>query len=356
MTKRHLNPGVFFNLGFDGTELTAELKDFLLETSPGWVILFKRNIENPEQLSLLTTGIKSLFPESPPIISIDFEGGLVNRLNPFMPDTPSARDFYTSGRTDLIYEFGKTSGKILRYFNIDVNFAPVSELYSEINKNGIEKRAYSSDPFEVRKFNKLYLKGLLDGGVIGCLKHFPGLTETDVDSHHNLPSDKRDKSKFLLRDLYPYNPMSGIAKIVMVAHCLYPELLGTETPASLSRKAYRFLYDELRFKGMAVSDDLLMGALKEYGDIPERAAKALTAGAGSALICAEMNQAALAVQKLTASIKRNRAAFRNICRVIRDYKEIKSDIQQIQSGHKKPDDFQLLKTRMDEIHREVRKK
>lgn len=291
------NPGFFFNLGFTGTEMTEELRSFLLKNKPGGITLFKRNIVSPEQLARLCADIKEVLPDSPPFICVDFEGGRVNRLNGFLPAVPAVRKIGLSWDDTLPFHFGYISGRILSLMGIDINFAPVADLFNNDPSNGIGDRAFDTAPDKVMIWTKEYLSGLYEGGVIGCLKHFPGLSASKVDSHEKLPEDDRSGEEFLAADLVPYKQRVECPHLVMAAHCRYPGLFKDPAPSSLNPECYDLLRHGCGFDGPAVSDDLLMGALASEGVLFERSQKALLAGADSVLICDKMNEASEAVDK-----------------------------------------------------------
>ena len=289
--------GFFFNLGFSGTEMTPELESFLRKTNPGGITLFKRNILDPAQLANLTRDIRDLLAPDPPLICIDFEGGRVNRLKDFLPSVPAVRQIGLSWDETLPFHYGYISGRILSLLGIDIDFAPVVDLFSEENANGIGDRAYDRDPEKVKNWAKEYLSGLYEGGVIGCLKHFPGLYCSKVDSHLSLPLDERNSEEFYNADLIPYKQRIECPHLVMVAHCRYPALFENPSPSSLNHQCYNLLRGGCGFDGVAVSDDLLMGALESEGNLFERSKKALQAGADTALICDKMPESERAVEE-----------------------------------------------------------
>ena len=297
MTADSSNPGSFFNLGFSGTEMTDELKSFLLQTRPGGITLFKRNILNPDQLANLTADIRDVLAPEKLLICIDFEGGRVNRLKDFLPSVPAVRNIGLNWDDTLPFHYGYVSGRILSLLGIDIDFAPVVDLYSDDNSNGIGDRAYDREPEKVKNWAEGYLSGLYEGGIIGCLKHFPGLYGSKVDSHLSLPEDRRNAEEFLAADLVPYKQRIECPHMVMVAHCRYPGLFKSPAPSSLNPESYDLLRDGCGFDGVAVSDDLLMGALESEGNLYERSKKALFAGADIALICDKMQEATEAIEQ-----------------------------------------------------------
>jgi beta-N-acetylhexosaminidase len=181
-----------------------------------------------------------------------------------------------------------------------MNFAPVVDVMDEERgkfNNGLFSRAFGRSKEEVFDFSRPYLETLQANGVLGSIKHFPGLGATRVDSHEELPLVNLEKEEFEAVDLFPYREFikSGAAHAVMIGHAAFPMLdlqerdqNGKLLPSSLSFNfTTNLLRDRLGFKGLALTDDLEMGAiLKNYG-IGEACKMAINAGQDQLLICNE---------------------------------------------------------------------
>lgn len=348
--------GKFFNLGFEGISLNDKNRDYLLRARPGGVTFFQRNIISPQQTAELIIQIKKLLEPDQPFICLDFEGGTVNRLRDFLPNMPSAREVYQSEYSSGAHHFGLNTGKVLASLGFDLNFAPLVDLYSKDTDNGIGDRAFSSDPQKVKEWAEAYLEGMADSAVIGCLKHFPGLSRSAVDSHKSLPVDKRTLSDLLESDLIPYDPVPHRAAIVMLSHCAYPEMLSSMTPASLEAAAYDLLRDRLGFRGVTITDDLVMGALEKEGDMFARVKKAFQAGADMALICRNMDEALEAVEKFNSWMSRNDAGKERIDESFRRLDRLRSTMKMSLSRKFDSAAFSVSLTIMEEFDRTVKKK
>ncbi len=347
-----INYGEFFNIGFDGTTLDSPLKDYLLTIRPGGVTLFQRNIKTPEQTATLISSIKNLFDE-PPVICVDFEGGRVNRLKDFLPDVPAPRELAEKNEKH-IYDFAFASGSMLASLGFDLNFAPVVELYNEDYDNGIGDRAYNENPRETRKWSEEYLLGLTDANIAGCLKHFPGLTRTTVDSHLELPEDRRILAEFLEEDLIPYDAPDAPVELVMVAHCSYPGMFRSEIPASLNPEAYMLLKQNLVFHGLAITDDLTMGALEKEGSLGLRAVSAFKAGADIAMICRGMEDTLEAFSEFKKVIDREMYGDIELHHKYSRLIDFKKRLKRPAEFAYDPAKFEAAKERMDKLTREVR--
>ncbi|HET6372089.1 MAG TPA: glycoside hydrolase family 3 N-terminal domain-containing protein, partial [Candidatus Polarisedimenticolia bacterium] len=190
------NLGDLLFVGFDGTALNAGLESFFREVRPGGFILFKRNITDPEQLLRLVSHLKSL-TTPPPLIAVDEEGGQVSRLRSFAPTLPPAAKLAQFSGTRPIREAAAALGRMLASAGFDLDFAPVVDLCAPGAANGIGDRSFGIDPVRTAELAGAYLDGLADAGILGCLKHFPGLGPTVADSHQQLPTIQKNAEAFL---------------------------------------------------------------------------------------------------------------------------------------------------------------
>lgn len=286
--------GQLFFIGVPGTELDERTKSLLAEVSAGGVCLFARNIREAKQTRKLVDDIASFLPTQP-FISIDQEGGLVDRLRRIVTPMPAVNKLRTSEDAALL---GSTIAETLRLLGFNMDFAPVVEVIDEGRSkysNGLHSRAFGHEKEQVVGFASAFLNSLQGNNVIGCLKHFPGLGASQVDSHEELPIVDIDEDELSSVDLYPYKKMLAYAKSVMIAHACFPksrlqeaDKRGKLLPSSLSRNfVTNLLRDELKFDGLVITDDLEMGAIvKNYG-IGDACKMAIIAGVDMLAICAD---------------------------------------------------------------------
>jgi beta-N-acetylhexosaminidase len=284
--------GQLFMVGIPDLTLTPETRSHLLDLRPGGVILFRRNYATPDQLTALCADLHALTLEQPPLIALDHEGGRVHRLAPPFTHFPPASVIGQTGRVELAEQVGRAMGAELSSIGIDIDFAPVLDVWTNPANTVIGDRAFAADPRTVGLFGCAQARGLRAGGVIPCGKHFPGHGATHVDSHEDLPRDERTLEVLQQIDLASFR--SAIAEgieMLMTAHILYPAL-DPDYPATLSRRIIEGLVrQQLHYQGVVVTDDLEMGAIVRH-DAAERAAvQALTAGADLLLICHKLNLA-----------------------------------------------------------------
>ncbi len=279
-------------VGIPHPTLDAETRRILADLQPGGIILFQRNYTDPDTLQALCADIHALTPEHPPLIALDAEGGRVHRLSPPFTHFPPALQIGQTGSPQLAHAVGVALGQELRSVGIDLDFAPVLDVYSNPDNTVIGDRAFGSDPQRVAEFGGALAAGLRAAGVLPCGKHFPGHGATVIDSHDDLPYDERGKATLEEVDLPPFQAaIAQEIELLMTAHVVYPAL-DPQRPASLSPIIMNdLLRQRLGFQGIIVSDDLEMGAIVRHSSVAAAAVQALSAGADLLLICQSLERA-----------------------------------------------------------------
>ncbi|MCZ6599999.1 MAG: hypothetical protein O7A07_04085 [Acidobacteria bacterium] len=277
--------GQMLVVGLSGPELDAPARDLLTTIRPGGVVLFRRNLAGPRQTAEFCRAIRRLL-EPPPFLVIDQEGGRVSRLTPPFPDLPPAARLGRLEMVSIARWFGALTGRGLRCLGFQADYAPVVDLSREGDEDGIGDRSFSADPDAAAARAGAFLAGLEEAGVLGCLKHFPGLGGAPGDTHQLLPRMTPDEEA-RRRALRPYNLLKDLAPMVMIAHAHYPDLSGeAPLPASLDRRiVHGLLRETMAYAGVIVSDDLEMGAVAGRGGMDELALAAAAAGCDQVLVC-----------------------------------------------------------------------
>ncbi len=291
--------GQLFFIGLPGTELDAETRALVEEIKPGGIIIFGRNVASPEQLRGLLDGIRALLPVAP-LVSVDQEGGLVDRLRKICTPMPSARTIRQHGDLAGARTLGRVTGEALRILGFSMNFAPVMSIMTDerdLLSNGLYSRSFGRSPGEVLGYSMVYLRGLQSTGCMGCLKHFPGIGAGEVDSHEEMPVVRLSHDDLIAQDLAPYIELfqreDDRVRAVMVSHGGFPEIDlqrgmagGLIEPASLNHRIVtELLREELGYKHLVVTDDLEMGAISRHCEIEEAVRRAFQAGQDMLLIC-----------------------------------------------------------------------
>jgi len=286
VTDLHDIGGLFF-VGFEETSLTSDLASLLLHLRPAGVILFSRNVENPEQVARLNHDLQKLalanWSEGL-LIGVDQEGGRVRRLGPPVVSCPSARRLAGSTNPEsLIRSYSSITAHELGILGFNTDFVPVLDLVDESSHDlgtVIGDRSFGNDPHLVSSFGLAVMESLRSAGMISCGKHFPGHGGTSVDSHFDLPVDKRSRRTIEGHDLIPFKFVTACgADMIMTAHVLYPDFDRT-LPATLSQRMVGgVLRMEMGYDGVVITDDLEMGAIAHRYEPRECARLALMAGA-----------------------------------------------------------------------------
>jgi beta-N-acetylhexosaminidase len=266
---------------FYGATYNADLQQMIAKSQISGVLIENNNgnVESSTQLTTLNATLQA-HAHIPLFISTDFEGGYVNELRRITGERPSEAAIGASGSTQYAYDQGLAAAHTLTALGLNVNFMPIVDVLTNPNNPGLPQRTFGSDPTLVTNMGRAYLKGLTDGGVIGCLKHFPGLGAANVDPHRSLPTDNRSLSQLAGIDLVPYRTLisEGIVPMVMTTHLLNPQL-DPRLPTSLSPAVVTdLLRNRLHFEGVTISDTLWMGGISNTYSLAQAAVLAVKAG------------------------------------------------------------------------------
>ena len=250
------------------------------EPAPGGVVLFGRNLDpdpesGPARCHALLRGLQRRWGVAAPLaVALDQEGGAVSRLRPWVGPTPSLRELWLRGGPGACRRWGALWGRGLALLGCNVDFAPVADLWAPGAAMG--DRCAGAEPLEAARAAGAFLAGLEGAGVRGCLKHFPGLGGTSLDSHVGLPG----RAGLPEPDALPFRMLAHADRLVMVAHLLLPGSGGL--PASLGRPMVADNPWGIRARWLP--DDLEMGGCKDW-DWPERVRLCLEAGHQALLVC-----------------------------------------------------------------------
>jgi beta-N-acetylhexosaminidase len=278
-------------IGITGKSLTALERRLLQEDSPYAVVLFGRNVGSADELRELVREIKTI-AKTPPLFMIDEEGGRVDRLRDLIPGLPSVEAFGEGERPDeLSRRFGELIGMALRYFDIEIDLAPVVDIRGDHAPKGLERRTFGSDADTVINLAGEFLRGLQRAGTASCLKHFPGIGAGSADPHYGATVIDVTREELMRRDLVPFHALANEAGAVMIGHGTYPQFDEPDLPATLSRRlANDLLRNELGFDGIAISDDMEMHSVSDLGSYEDIAEAALMAGNDVILFCSHIER------------------------------------------------------------------
>lgn len=278
--------GIIFSI--KGFELNSSERSFFSNTNPFGFILFSRNFKNIKQLKDLINELRQITLNKNIYIFVDQEGGKVQRFSNYEFTKLPSQNFFereylknSSFAKKLVYYNARIMGRELKKVGIDVNCAPVLDLKYSYTHEIIGNRSFSKSPKIVADLGKFFCKGLKDSGILPVIKHFPGHGRSTFDSHLTLPKISTSVKILQENDLYPFKMLKK-EQFVMIAHIVYTEF--DNVVATYSHKIIKdLLIKTMKFKGLILSDDLSMKALK--GRMIDRVKKSYEAGCDILLYC-----------------------------------------------------------------------
>jgi beta-N-acetylhexosaminidase len=303
-------------LGCAGPTLTAEERAFFADVRPWGFILFKRNVDTPDQVRALVDALRACVGRSDAPVLIDQEGGRVQRLGPphwrrFPPGAVYGR--LAANDPLLRREIARLGARLMAYdlaqLGINADCLPVLDVPQPGAHDIIGDRAYAQAADEIALLGRAAAEGLIAGGVLPVIKHIPGHGRAGADSHLALPRVDASIDELARVDFAPFKVLSDMP-MAMTAHVVYTAI-DRLRPATTSRKLIgRTIRGTIGFDGLLMSDDLSMKALS--GDFTERARAALAAGCDVVLHCngdmAEMRAVVAGSRDLSGRAKARAAA------------------------------------------------
>jgi beta-N-acetylhexosaminidase len=269
--------GQLFIMGFPGEKPPTPFLSFITEENIGGVILFADNCVTHQAVRLTIETLKSRLQRTPPFIGIDQEGGRVCRLKEAPVEYRAAVE-YGKGSVERFVEEYSRAAMYMESLGINLNLAPVADIFLDKNNSCLKDRCFSDDPSTVARFVEASVKVSGSHGLMSCLKHFPGLGAAVNDPHSQTAVADYDEMIWQLREQVPF--LAGVvagADMIMTTHVLVPALDHNIVTGSekIIRELIRGL---LAFDGPIITDDLTMGGASALGDIGERTVAAFNAG------------------------------------------------------------------------------
>jgi len=273
------NLGQLIITGISGKALTDDERKFLEDENIAGVILFSNNYESPAQLAELVNQIQTTRQEYPLFICVDNEGGRVFRFRKGFTNFPPMLDLGRLDSPKTVFECSQIMAKELKACGVNVNFAPVCDIFNNENNKVIGDRAFGKDADTVSKCISSVIRGLQTSDILSCAKHFPGHGCTTKDSHFDLPIVKKALKELQNEEFLPFvKAVKSRVEFVMMAHIIFEDI-DPDIPTSLSEKAYSLLREELRYNKLIITDDMQMKAITDRYSIEEAAVMAINAGA-----------------------------------------------------------------------------
>jgi beta-N-acetylhexosaminidase len=295
-------------IGISGLKLTEDEKKFIVQNNIGGICLFSRNVANIEQIMSLCSEIQALRKEmaskSPLFIGIDMEGGRVARLKTPFTQWPPLKKIGDLDSPTVAFNFSYSMGLELKAVGINLDFAPCIDILTNPENKVIGDRSLSSDPEVVAKLGSAIIRGFMKSEVVSCVKHFPGHGNTLIDSHEDLPVETMDRERLTSIELEPFKKaFRSRVEMVMSAHIKFPNI-DPQWPATLSEIFLKQLMrDELRYRGLIITDDLDMKAMVKHYPKDVIPVRALQAGADILLYCNEPESPRIALEAIENAVK-----------------------------------------------------
>ena len=250
--------------------------DDALKKGLGGVIFFTKDIKTTEQFKDLIKSIKSK-SKIPPFLSIDQEGGRVERTENLRPKRESARFAFLKGEDFLKNQAEEISKELVEY-GVNLNFAPCIDVNTNPKNPIIGERSFGENPNDVIKGMKIFVKASREFGVIPCVKHFPGHGDADKDSHLTLPEINLSLDEMQKIHLKPFvEAINDNIEMIMVAHLYCRCFDNKQIPASLSQNVVGYLRSVMNYNGVIISDDMVMKGVQAFGSL-EACLMAINAG------------------------------------------------------------------------------
>ncbi|MFZ1682950.1 MAG: glycoside hydrolase family 3 N-terminal domain-containing protein [Candidatus Zixiibacteriota bacterium] len=278
MNKVLKKAGQLFVVGFKGETPPKPFLEFLREEQIGGVILFADNCATHQSARSAIEKIRGCYRHFTPLIAIDQEGGRVCRLKGAPVEFRAASEYASTRNVERFTEEYSRAAVYMEALGINLNLAPVSDIYTNPKNTVLKDRCYGTTVAEAAEFIRASISVSRASGLLSCLKHFPGLGEAVIDPHYGISSLKFDEMVWEQREKRAFEAgIDAQADLVMTTHVTLPELDDKIVTGS-EKIITQLLRQELNFDGPIITDDLCMQGASQLGTIGERTVAAFNAG------------------------------------------------------------------------------
>lgn len=330
--------GQMIIIGMDTNYITDRIKTMITKYKIGGIILYRKNFNTYAEMIKLIKQLKELNKSNkiPLFISIDQEGGRVNRMPKEIKNLPPASIIAKQGKMELVKESADITGEILAKSGYNLNFSPVLDIKRFGDSHAVGDRCYGENREDVTKYGIAVMKELQSKGVISVVKHFPGHGATKKDSHYMLPIIKESIENIEREDMFPFEEaIKNGADAILVGHLLIKNVTWMY-PASLSRKfIIKYLRKKYKYNGVVLTDDLKMRAIKFLYGTDNAVVKAFDAGNDIILFRFNQEEERRAVEKIKNLVEKGKIKESRINRSVKRIIKLKqkynlSDSQEIE--------------------------
>jgi beta-N-acetylhexosaminidase len=310
--RRHV--GQLAIVGFNGHTLPAEVRQIAREFDLGGVVLFGRNVQEPEQVAELSREAQALATEIPLWVSVDQEGGRVARLKRPFTEWPPMQTLGRAGDEALAERFARALAAELKAVGISLDYTPVLDVLTNPKNPVIGDRALAERAEDVARLGAVIIRTLQSEGIAACGKHFPGHGDTSVDSHFELPLIEHPPDRLEAVEFVPFKAaIAADVASIMTAHILVPAL-DDERPATLSPAIVDgWLRQKLGFGGVIFTDDMAMKAISARYGLADASVQAIAAGCDGVLMCApQPDDQTVALEAIIYAVEQGRVPQKRI--------------------------------------------
>lgn len=313
--------GQMLIVGMDGNKVNDRIKNLIENYKISGVILYRKNYNNYNEMIEVIKELKMLNSKNkvPLFIAIDQEGGRVNRMPPEFHNLYSPLKLSKLKDINVIKEAGDITGEMLQKSGCNMNFSPVLDILSKQTTEAIGNRCYGENDEDVSKYGIEVMKQLQKHNIVSVIKHFPGQGACKADSHYLLPSIKKIEKN----NIEPFvSAIKNGADIMMVGHMIVKNI-SRIYPASLSRKMIKKIRLKYKFKGVIITDDLKMRAIKYVYGTKDALKKAIYAGNDLVLFRFNRKEEIDAIEMLIKLANKGKIKQRRIDRSVKRIIELK---------------------------------
>lgn len=317
--------GQMFIIGLENKE-QEELNKIVKKIKIGGVIIYKKDYNNYEQMLSLINNIKELNAENkiPINISVDQEGGRVNRMPSEILNLKSATKFANSGDVELVKKTGDIIGKMLNETGISMNYGPIMDIRRFEEKHPIGDRCYGKNKEDVEKYAIEVMKQLQQNNVISVIKHFPGHGLTKKDSHFKIPKVKEKIEMLEKEDMEPFEvAIKNGADAIMIGHLIIKDV-DRKYPASLSKKMIqKYLIEKYNYNGLIITDDIKMMAIRLHYNMKRAVKRAILVGNDIVLIGHSLKKVERVIKYIINQVKKGKIPEERINKSVEKILQIK---------------------------------
>lgn len=301
--------GQMLIIALEEKEITEKTIDIIQKYNIGGIILYRKNYNTYEEMLDLINKLKEInkVNEIPLFISIDQEGGRVNRMPSEILNLESANKISKKGDITLVKESANIIGEMLIKTGINMNYSPVLDIKNFKENHAIGDRCYGENKEDVSKYGIEFMKELSKIGVLPVEKHFPGHGATRQDSHVMLPIVTKSKIELKNEHMEPFNyAIQNGAEAIMIGHILAKDI-DKKYPASLSKRTIQeYLVKKLNFQGLIITDDLKMLAIRLRYSLKRAVILAINSGNNMIMIGAKYKKVEKIIKKISKKVQKGK--------------------------------------------------